>query len=291
SDSSASTVETAAADSSEVSNSATGSYKVKTGDTLSGIAAKHDVSVATLQNTNRLNGDDIVAGQSLQLSGSSDAAADSSSDNTTSSEPAQASSYTVKSGDTLSGIAARNGLSLNELLAANGMQSSSEIIQAGQTLNLSGSSSASTASGSDEQLVGDTFMGRTYPDEVVANANDHQQALLDAPMPSRTEVREMLQATASLMRVDVRVTLAHAQTKSVPTLTIISKHCLMHRCLLEPRFVKWSKPRQAPWGLILVWHWHMLRLSPVSTLQPFLLQTRSDRCRLSRHQVSGLLSL
>src|SRR5699024_11302010 len=58
-------------------------------------------------------------------------------------------------------------------------------------------------------------------------------------------------------------------------ISIINKHCLMHRCLLEPRFVKWSKPRQAPWGLILVWHWHMLRLSPVSTLQPFLLQTRS----------------
>lgn len=222
SDSSASTVETAAADSSEVSNSATGSYKVKTGDTLSGIAAKYDVSVATLQNTNRLNGDDIVAGQSLQLSGSSDAAADSSSDNTTSSEPAQASSYTVKSGDTLSGIAARNGLSLNELLAANGMQSSSEIIQAGQTLNLSGSSSASTASGSDEQLVGDTFMGRTYPDEVVANANDNKQALLDAPMPSRTEVREMVQATASSMGVDPSLALAHAQVESGFDATAVS---------------------------------------------------------------------
>src|SRR5699024_10065462 len=90
---------------------------------------------------------------------------------------------------------------------------------------------------------------------------------------------------------ETRLWVAHTQTKSLPTLTIINKHCLMHRCLLEPRFVKWSKPRQAPWGLILVWHWHMLRLSPVSTLQPFLLQTRSDRCRLSRHQVCGFLSM
>src|SRR5699024_6359716 len=196
--------------------------KVKTGDTLSGIAAKHDVSVATLQNTNRLNGDDIVAGQSLQLSGSSDAAADSSSDNTTSSEPAQASSYTVKSGDALSGIAARNGLSLNEFLAANGMQSSSEIIQAGQTINLSGSSSATTAYGSDEQRVGDTFMGRKYPDEVIANSNDNKQALFDAPMPSRTEVREMVQATASSMGVDPSLALAHAQVESGFDATAVS---------------------------------------------------------------------
>jgi len=209
-----STVETAAADSSEEPNSATSSYKVKSGDTLSGIAAKNDVSVATLQNINGLDGDNIVAGQSLELSGSSEVAANSSSGNTESAESEQASSYTVKSGDTLSGIAARNGLSLNELLAANGMQSSSEIIQAGQTLNLSGSSSVSTASGSDEQLVGDTFLGRTYPDEVVANANDNKQALLNAPMPSRAEVREMVQATANSMGVDPSLALAHAQVES-----------------------------------------------------------------------------
>ena len=94
------------------------------------------------------------------------------------------------------------------------MQSSSEIIQAGQTLNLSGSSSVSTASGSDEQLVGDTFLGRTYPDEVVANANDNKQALINAPMPSRAEVREMVQATANSMGVDPSLALAHAQVES-----------------------------------------------------------------------------
>src|SRR5699024_95571 len=116
SDYSASTVETAAADSSDVSNSATRSHKVKTGDTPSGIAAKYAVSVPTFRNTNRVTRDDIVGGQSLLLYGSSDAAAHSSSDHTASSEPAQASSYAVKSGDTLSVIAARNGLSLNELL-------------------------------------------------------------------------------------------------------------------------------------------------------------------------------
>src|SRR5699024_5093286 len=110
-------------------------------------------------------------------------------------------------------------------------------------------------------------------------------SILVSPVP------HLLHPLATNTWWETRLWISHTQTKSLPTLTIINKHCLMHRWLLEPRFEKWSKPRQAPWGLILVWHWHMLRLSPVSTLQPFLLQTRSDRCRLSRHQVSGLLSL
>src|SRR5699024_5247998 len=115
--------------------------------------------------------------------------------------------------------------------------------------------------------------------------NPDKHKILVAPVP------HILHPVATNNWWETGLCVVYNQTKSLPALTIIHKHCLMHRCLLEPRFVKWSKPRQAPWGLILVWHWHMLRLSPVSTLQPFLLQTRSDRCRLSRHQVSGLLSL
>lgn len=120
--------------------------------------------------------------------------------------------YTVKSGDTLSGIAARNGLSLPELLDANGMSSSS-IIYAGQTLQLSGSVSTA-ASDSNEQLVGDTFLHRTYPEQTVADANANKRALLDAPTPSRSEVRQMVSDTASSMGVEPSLALAHAQVES-----------------------------------------------------------------------------
>src|SRR5699024_5301344 len=64
----------------------------------------------------------------------------------------------------------------------------------------------------------------------------------------------------------------------------------MHQCRLARRFVKWSRPRQTPWVLILVWHWRTLRLNQVSTLQPFLQQTRSDQCRSFHPRVSGLKS-
>jgi len=56
--------------------------------------------------------------------------------------PPPASSYTIRSGDTLSQIAARNGTTVAALVAANGIKDPNRII-AGQTLNLGGGSVAS----------------------------------------------------------------------------------------------------------------------------------------------------
>lgn len=120
----------------------------------------------------------------------------------------------MKSGDTLSGIASRNGITLQTLLTANGLSTSS-IIYAGQSLKLSGKASVSTAStGGTEQLIGNTFLHYTYPDAVVRNANANKQTLLNSPMPSRTQVRDMVRSTASSMGVDPGLALAHAQIES-----------------------------------------------------------------------------
>ncbi|MDN6534341.1 MAG: LysM peptidoglycan-binding domain-containing protein, partial [Yaniella sp.] len=218
SNSSSSSVSTA----SSSGSSSGGTYKVKSGDTLSGIAAKEGVSVSTLRSANSLSGDNIYAGQSLKLSGSSASSGESSG--STSASTSSASSYKVKSGDTLSGVASRNGLSLQQLLNANGMEST-DIIRAGQTLKLGGSGSSSTStasSGNDEQLVGDTFLDRTYPEDVVANANDNKRALLDSQMPSRSQIREMVRSTASSMGVDPSLALAHAQIESGFDATAVS---------------------------------------------------------------------
>src|SRR5699024_1819074 len=213
-----------------------GTYKVKSGDTLSGIAAKEGVSVSTLRSANNLSGDSIYAGQSLKLSGTTSSSTGSST--TTSS----ASSYQVKSGDTLSGIASRNGLSLQQLLTANGMNST-DIIRAGQTLKLSGSGSSSTttaSSGNDEQLVGDTFLHRTYPEDVVANANDNKRALLDSQMPSRSQVREMVRSTASSMGVDPSLALAHAQIESGFDATAVSPANAIGTMQVIPSSGEWA---------------------------------------------------
>ena len=199
------------------SNSASsGTYTVKAGDTLSGIAARNSIGLSTLLRANGLSSSSIIyPGQKIKLSGSASSNnSGSSSSSGSSSGSTKASTYTVKRGDTLSGIASRNGISLQALLNANGLHSTS-IIYPGQTLKLSGSSTVSTASSGDSgQLIGNTFLHYTYPDHVVANANQNKQTLLNSPMPSRSKVREMVRSTAVAMGVDPRLALAHAQIES-----------------------------------------------------------------------------
>lgn len=224
---------------SSAGSTSSGTYKVKSGDTLSGIAAKEGVSVSTLRSANNLSGDNIYAGQSLKLSGATSSSANSSS---STSNSASSSSYKVKSGDTLSGIASRNGLSLQQLLSANSMKST-DIIRAGQTLKLSGSGTSSTttaSSGNAEQLVGDTFLHRTYPQDVVANANDNKRALLNAQMPSRSQVREMVRSTASSMGVDPSLALAHAQIESGFDATAVSPANAIGTMQVIPSSGEWA---------------------------------------------------
>lgn len=92
-------------------NSAAKTYTVKSGDTLSHIAAKHDLSLSSLLSLNELKSSaTIYPGDKLKLSGSSSSSSSSSSGSSSSSSPSSsAKTYTVKSGDTLSAIAVRHG--------------------------------------------------------------------------------------------------------------------------------------------------------------------------------------
>lgn len=239
---SASSAKSSSGTSSSSSTSGASSYTVKAGDTLSGIAARNSVSLSTLLQANGLSTSSIIyPGQKLKLSGSSSSATGSSNTSSSSSSSSTtASTYTVKSGDTLSGIASRNGVSLNTLLNANGLKTTS-IIYPGQTLKLSGSSSVSTASsGNNQQLVGNTFLHRTYPDEVVANANVNKQTLLDSPMPSRSQVRQMVHDTAVSMGVDPRLALAHAQIESAFDPTAVSPANAIGTMQVIPASGEWA---------------------------------------------------
>lgn len=95
----------------------TGSYTVRYGDTLSGIANRYGTSTSTLASINGISNPNwIYPGQVLKLRGGS---------------PAR--SYTVRSGDTLSGIASRLGTSWTALKAKNGL-ANANLIYPGQTL-------------------------------------------------------------------------------------------------------------------------------------------------------------
>ena len=116
-----------------------GSYRVKVGDTLSGIAVRTGVSVAALRAANpRLKTADAVqAGWVLTVPTSSAAR--------TAATPVKAGTYIVRAGDTLSGIAVRTGVSVAGLRAANPRLKTADAVQAGWVLTVPTSTAARTA--------------------------------------------------------------------------------------------------------------------------------------------------
>lgn len=94
-----------------------GSYTVRYGDTLSAIASKYGTTTSTLASINGISNPNwIYPGQVLKLSGGS-----------------STRSYTVRPGDTLSGIASRLGTSWTSLKAKNGL-ANANLIYPGQML-------------------------------------------------------------------------------------------------------------------------------------------------------------
>lgn len=100
-------------------------YTVRRGDTLWGVARKHGVTVPALASANGLSSkSQLTAGARLQIPGAGGAA-----------PPGESSrmSYKVRSGDTLSEIAARFNVSVRQLMSWNNLRSSSAL-RAGQRI-------------------------------------------------------------------------------------------------------------------------------------------------------------
>lgn len=95
----------------------TSTYTVRYGDTLSAIASRYGMSISALASLNGISNPNwVYPGQVLKLSGGSSTRA-----------------YTVRSGDTLSGIASRLGTSWTALKAKNGI-ANANLIYPGQIL-------------------------------------------------------------------------------------------------------------------------------------------------------------
>ncbi|MGX9921797.1 LysM peptidoglycan-binding domain-containing protein [Streptomyces sp. NPDC002248] len=96
-------------------------YRVRAGDTLSGIASKHGTTVAKLAALNGIANPNVIrVGQVLKLTGS---------------PAAKSTTYRVRAGDTLSGIAAAHGTTVAKLAKANGIKNP-DVIRVGQTLKI-----------------------------------------------------------------------------------------------------------------------------------------------------------
>ena len=124
-------------------------YRVKSGDYLGRIASRHRCTVAQIKRWNNLTSNNIRVGQRLVIyrGGSAPASASSSSSSSSAqpaSAPANATTYTVKSGDVLGKIAERHGCTVAQLKAWNGLTSNN--IRGGQKLIVSAAVSSSASS-------------------------------------------------------------------------------------------------------------------------------------------------
>ncbi|MEK4229208.1 C40 family peptidase [Solibacillus sp. FSL H8-0538] len=140
--------------------SSTTTYTVQSGDTLSKIGSQYGVSYKTLMEWNNLSSTLILIGQKLVVNGSTTSTSDSTDLNNTST-----STYTVKSGDTLSKIGSRYGISYTTIMKLNNL--SSTAISVGQKLIVSRSTtleptSPNSSVGNNIVSIANQFLGVKY---------------------------------------------------------------------------------------------------------------------------------
>lgn len=128
-------------------------YRVKNGDYLGRIASRHRCTVAQIKRWNNLSSNNIRVGQRLVIyrggtsSGSASASSAPAKTQSSSAAPASGgSTYTVKSGDTLSEIANRNGVTVAQLKQWNGLSGNN--IKVGQKLKVKAGSTSQPAASS-----------------------------------------------------------------------------------------------------------------------------------------------
>lgn len=172
-------------------------YRVRNGDTLSVIATRTRTALATVYALNRLNARSVIhPGQVLRVHGATPAA----------TRPAGTAAYVVRAGDTLSGIASKHSVTLAALLKTNRLSARS-VIYPGQRLKVPATPAKSATSAN-------TFAGRTYSDAIVSAADRNRATLARRAVPSRTQTRAMIVATARRNGVDPKLALAVAWQES-----------------------------------------------------------------------------
>ncbi|AOH57138.1 hypothetical protein ABE28_022570 [Peribacillus muralis] len=129
-------------------------YTIVSGDTLTRIANKHNLTLAELMKLNNLKSDRIYAGAKLIVSKSSTTTTvelpNSSKPSNDAQTPVNSATYTVVKGDTLSGISRKTNVSVAQLKAANSLNS--DLIRVGQKLKLSKTSGSATPSTNDDKV-------------------------------------------------------------------------------------------------------------------------------------------
>lgn len=189
----------------------TRTYVVRSGDTLTGIAARHHMSVERLRSLNDLSGQFIHPGDRLRVTGT----AAKPAKRATSSRTSSTSTHTVRSGETLTGIAARHDMSVARLAKLNSI-SSSEFIHPGTKLKVAGTPKSSSAAtpAKKKATKNNTFAGRTYSDTIVDAADRNRRTLSTRSVPSRAETKAKITRISRQHGLDPSIALAISYQES-----------------------------------------------------------------------------
>ncbi len=196
----------------------TRSYMVRTGDTLSGIAARHHMSIERLRTLNDLDEQSFLrAGEKVRVTGTVPR-----QDKRTPRRPAATTTHTVRRGENLTGIASRYRMSPTRLAKLNSL-APGDLLTPGQRLRVADSerSSRDASRGSSDgvrargaEFDHNTFEGRTYPEEVVEAAAETRRTLAGRDVPTRQEVHDKVVRTAKRHGVDPSLALAVSYKES-----------------------------------------------------------------------------
>lgn len=169
-------------------------HVVRAGDTLSEIALRYRITVAAIMKANHLTSTLIRPGRKLVLPGVKAAP-----------KPRRTAAPThvvvVRSGDTLSGIALREKVTLKQILALNHLTTRS-VIHPGQKILVPGAG------------YPNTFAGRTYPDAVARAAAANRAILAKRRVPTREQMKALVARTAKKYKVDPALAMAIAYQES-----------------------------------------------------------------------------
>lgn len=122
-------------------NTASFVHKVEKGETLFAISKKYGISVNNLQKINHLTDNNIHPGQELQINAAKSAL----------QQTETATTYTVKHGETLSSVARKFDVSVEELKSWN--QLSGNSLRSGQKLTINQSSSTASTARTNHRII------------------------------------------------------------------------------------------------------------------------------------------
>jgi soluble lytic murein transglycosylase-like protein len=152
-------------------------HTVQQGETLSGIAAANGLSTSALAAANGLGPDaNVILGNTIQVPAAGETGTAAAPAAPGGAAPPPMGGYTVQPGETLTGIAARSGVSANELAWMNGLDPAGPLLS-GTALKLpAGAPAATTTSGPPQavpQAAPYPTAGRTSSSEIGQIAAQH----------------------------------------------------------------------------------------------------------------------